>query len=103
MVALSSTYLAFIEQLGLTDKLLGLSDLSRVHSVKIREASLAGQIKEVGQGSNLLVESILDLEPDIIFTYATGGFRDAHPKLLEAGLKVGGLCRIYGISPLRQG
>jgi len=30
MVALSSTYLAFIEQLGLTDKLLGLSDLSRV-------------------------------------------------------------------------
>ncbi len=94
MVALSSTYLAFIEQLGLTDKLLGLSDLSRVHSVKIREASLAGQIKEVGQGSNLLVESILDLEPDIIFTYATGGFRDAHPKLLEAGLKVG-VCAEY--------
>lgn len=94
MVALSSTYLAFIDQLDLTRALVGVSDLSRVHSVKIREASLKGQIKEVGQGSNLLVETILDLEPDIIFTYATGGFRDAHPKLLEAGLKVG-VCAEY--------
>jgi iron complex transport system substrate-binding protein len=94
MVALSSTYLAFIDQLDLTRELVGFSDLSRVHSVKVREASLKGRIKEVGQGSNLLVETILDLEPDIIFTYATGGFRDAHPKLLEAGLKVG-VCAEY--------
>jgi iron complex transport system substrate-binding protein len=94
MVALSSTYLAFIDQLDLTDKLLGVSNLSRVHSIKVRGAGIAGRVKEVGQGSNLLVESILDLEPDIIFTYATGGFRDAHPKLLEAGLKVA-VCAEY--------
>ena len=94
MIALSSTYLAFIDQLDLTHELVGFSDLSRVHSADIREASLQGQIKEVGQGSNLLVESILDLEPELIFTYATGGFRDAHPKLLEAGLKVG-VCAEY--------
>ncbi|HFQ82266.1 MAG TPA: ABC transporter substrate-binding protein [Desulfobacterales bacterium] len=94
MVLLSPTYLAFIEQLGLVDKLKGFSNLSRVYSKTIRQAAREGKIKNVGQGSNLRVEDILDLKPDIIFTYATGGFRDAHPKLLEAGLKVG-VCAEY--------
>jgi len=48
----------------------------------------------VGQGSSLQVETILNLAPDVIFTYATGGFRDAHPKLLEAGLHVA-VCAEY--------
>lgn len=94
MVALSSTYLAFIDSLDLTDRLVGFSDPRRVHSLKIRGAALSGKIKTIGQGSNLLVETILDLQPDIIFTYASGGFRDAHPKLLEADLKVG-VCAEY--------
>ncbi len=94
MVVLSPTYLAFIEQLGLVDKLKGFSDLARVYSKTIRRAARAGKIKNVGRGPNLRVEDVLDLKPDIIFTYATGGFRDAHPKLLEAGLKVG-VCAEY--------
>ncbi|MFW8601817.1 ABC transporter substrate-binding protein [Desulfobacterota bacterium M19] len=94
IVVLSPTYLAFIEQLGLVDKLKGFSNLSRVFSKTIRQAAGAGKIKNVGQGPNLRVEDVLDLRPDIIFTYATGGFRDTHPKLLEAGLKVG-VCAEY--------
>ncbi len=94
MVVLSPTYLAFIEQLGLVDRLKGFSNLSRVYSKTIRRAARAGKIRDVGQGSSLRVEDVLDLKPDIIFTYATGGFRDTHPKLLEAGLKVG-VCAEY--------
>ncbi len=37
---------------------------------------------------NLQVEKLLALSPDLIFTFATGSFRDTHPKLIEAGLPV---------------
>lgn len=88
MVVLSTTLVAFMEELGLTDRLVGFSDLSRVHSPAIRQAAEEGKVVAVGQGPKLQIETVLDLDPDVIFTFATGSFRDAHPKLLEAGLKV---------------
>ncbi len=94
MVALSSTYLAFIDRLGLTDRLVAVNDAARAHTPSIRRAARAGRIVSVGQGSALQVEKILELQPELIFTYATGGFRDVHPKLLEAGLHVA-VCAEY--------
>lgn len=88
IVALSTTLLAFLEQLNLLDQLVGFNDLSRVHSERVKMAGKNNPILEVGQGSNLQVEIVLDLEPSIIFTYGTGSFRDVHPKLLEADLNV---------------
>lgn len=88
LVSLSSTHLAFLDALGLVDRLRGFSDTNRVFTPSVREAIRRGDIQSVGRGSNLRVESILDLNPDLIITYGTGSFRDAHPKLLEAGLKV---------------
>lgn len=89
IIGLSTTFIAYIEQLGLVDRMVGFSDLSRMHSTAIREAAKNDAIVEVGRSSNLQVETVLDLEPDVIFSFATGSFRDAHPKLFEAGLKVG--------------
>ncbi len=94
MVALSSTYLAFIDRLGLVGNLVAVNDVTRVQTPSIRRAAARGRIVSVGQGSSLQVETILNLAPDVIFTYATGGFRDAHPKLLEAGLHVA-VCAEY--------
>ncbi|WP_457574833.1 ABC transporter substrate-binding protein [Desulfolithobacter sp.] len=94
MAALSSTYLAFIDRLGLTDRLVAVNDAARVHTKSIRQAAQAGRVVSVGQGPNLQVETLLDLQPEVIFTFATGGFRDVHPKLLEAGLQVA-VCAEY--------
>ena len=88
LVALSTTHLAFIDSLGLVDRLVGFSDPGRVITPSIRKAVAKGRIQKVGQGPSLQVETILDLEPDLVLTYGTGSFRDAHPKLLEAGLRV---------------
>lgn len=88
-VSLSTTFIAYIEQLGLVDRLIGFSNFSRIHSKAILDGAAQKKIVEVGQGGNLQVETLLDLEPDMIFSFASGSFRDAHPKLLEAGLRVG--------------
>jgi iron complex transport system substrate-binding protein len=88
-IGLSTTFIGYIEQLGVVDKLVGFSDLERIHSTSLKEAGASNKIVAVGRAGNLQVETVLDLEPDIIFSFATGSFRDAHPKLIEAGLKVG--------------
>jgi iron complex transport system substrate-binding protein len=88
VVALSPTYLGFLDRLGVIDKLVGFSNPAIVHNAAIRQAAAAGRLAAIGQGGALRVEKVLALEPELIFTYATGGFRDLHPKLLEAGLKV---------------
>lgn len=87
-IALSTTFLAFVEELDLLDTLVGFSDLSPVHSHAVLRAARENPTLETGQGPNLQVETVLDLEPGIVFTFATGSFRDAHPKLIEAGLDV---------------
>lgn len=68
---------------------MGLSAPSRVNSEFVLRAVKEGRVAMVGEGSNLRVEKVLSLSPEIVFTFAAGSFRDSHPKLLEAGLKVG--------------
>ncbi len=93
-VVLSSTFVAFMEQLDAIDTLVGFGELQRLHSPTIHRAAAAGRIVEVGQGPNLHIETILDLQPEIIFTFASGGFYDVHPKLIEAEFKVA-VCAEY--------
>ncbi len=88
MVVLSSTYYAFIDALGGAKAVVGASSPWRANTRSIREGYKEGRIRDVGQGLNINVETVLELMPEVIFTYATGGFRDIHPKLQEAGLKV---------------
>lgn len=93
-IVLSTTFLAIMDQLGTVDTMVGFGDLDRVHTKSVLKAAKADRIIEVGDGSNLQVETVLDLQPEIIFTFAGGGFRDVHPKLLEAGLQVA-VCAEY--------
>jgi iron complex transport system substrate-binding protein len=88
LVALSSTHLAFLDALNLVDRLVGFSSPQRIFTPSVRQANEQGQITGVGIGSSLRVESVLELAPDLILTFGIGSFRDAHPKLIEAGLKV---------------
>ncbi len=88
MVVLSSTYYGLIDALDATNKIIGASRPATSNTPGIRRGFEQGKIKDVGQGLDVSIESILELHPEVIFTYATGGFRDIHPKLQEAGLKV---------------
>ncbi len=88
-IGMSTTYLPVLERLGVLDRLVGLDDLTYVNNETVRAMGEAGELGYIGYGANVNVEQALNLEPDLILTYAVGGAdMDAHPKLLEAGLKV---------------
>lgn len=88
VVSLSTTHLAYMGAAGLTDKLVGLAGFKHVNTPSVRRCIDAGALKEVGQFTNLNVETLIDLAPDLILASAFGSVYDIHPKLLEAGLPV---------------
>ena len=89
VVTLSATYLAELEILGLTDRIVGHADLPRVYSPAIRALAERGAIREVGDGgAGVNIERLLDLEPGLVMAYGLGNAYDVHPKLEELGLKV---------------
>ncbi len=89
IVTLSTTHLPHLASLDVVDKLVGVSDTNRVNTPQVVEKIKTGKVASVGNNSNLNIEKILELNPDLVTTYGTGNAQiDSHPKLLEAGLKV---------------
>ncbi|MFP4563022.1 MAG: ABC transporter substrate-binding protein [Spirochaetia bacterium] len=88
IITMSTTYVSYLDLLGLLDTLVGMDSFLYVFNPEVREMIANGEIRETGGGKDVNLEIALDLEPDLIMTHAIGGDWDSHPKLLEAGFSV---------------
>lgn len=89
IIAMSTTYLPTLEDLGLIDKLIGLDSYMWTTNPAVRARIESGDIAEIGGGAAVNVELTLDLDPALVMTYGTGfSDFDTHPVLLEAGIPV---------------
>jgi len=88
-IAMSTTYLPHFTTLGLLDALVGVDGGFYVSTPAVVEKYAAGELLEVGYGSDVNVELVLDSGADVVFAAASGAADyDAHPKLIEAGVPV---------------
>lgn len=89
IIAMSTTYLPTLEDLGLIDRLIGLDSYMWTTNPAVRTRIESGEIAEIGGGAAVNVELTLDLDPALVMTYGTGfADYDTHPVLLEAGIPV---------------
>jgi len=89
LITLSTSYLPFVEALGLLDQLVGHDKFAYVSNPAVRARIDAGQLVEVGEGAAVNVERVLELEPSLILASSSGMVDfDAHPVLQQAGLPV---------------
>ncbi|HSQ41784.1 MAG TPA: ABC transporter substrate-binding protein [Fibrobacteraceae bacterium] len=72
VVALSSTHLALLAELGALDRVVGVSRLDLVQDSTMRAKLKAQGVAEVGYGPSIQVESVLKLVPDAVFTFGVG-------------------------------
>lgn len=101
IVTMSTTYLPFLEQIGVLDRLVGLDEATYVSNPTVLKMAADGKLKTIGSGAAVNVEQALDLRPDLIMAYSSGSPEyDAHPKLIEAGLKVALNAEWLDTSPL---
>ncbi len=71
-VFLSSTTLAFAEELKELRSVVGVDNADYVINDSLQKACDDKLISSVGSIQNLNIERILELDPEVIFTYATG-------------------------------
>ncbi|MDR1681545.1 MAG: ABC transporter substrate-binding protein [Prevotellaceae bacterium] len=88
-VCLSTTHLAFIDYLGQTPTVVGLSGAGYVSSPTIRERVAGGLVHEVGYEEHLSYETIVSLQPDVLFAYGVNGeMKAVTDKLNGLGVRV---------------
>ena len=85
-VALSTTQLPHLNALGRLDSLVALDSFLYTGTPEVIEMIEAGAVVEVGAMSDINVEAVLDLEPDVVMSNGFNPDTDAHPVLLEAGV-----------------
>ncbi|MCY4115676.1 MAG: ABC transporter substrate-binding protein [Caldilineaceae bacterium] len=89
VAALTTTVLPHLHQLALLDRLVAVEKFDLVNTSEVRLMIEGGVLQEVGSGTSVNTETLIDLDPRLIITFAYGNPEyDTHPKLLEAGLPV---------------
>ena len=86
LIALSTTQLPALSLLGIVDQLVAVDSGFYISSPEVIEKIEAGEIVEIGFGSEVNVELALELAPDLVLSYGYNPDTDAHPVLLEAGI-----------------
>lgn len=86
VIALSTTQIPHLAELGLLDHLVGMDSFDYVGNPEVREMINAGELVAVGYGSEINVEAVLDSEADIVMAFGYDPSTDAHPVLIDAGI-----------------
>ena len=86
-VILSTTAIAFMERLGLLERIAAVENKNLIYSEKMQNLIDSFSIRQVGSGNTLDLEAILILHPDIVLTFGTGSsLYDDYPRLKTAGV-----------------
>lgn len=89
IVTLSTTYLPFLDQIGMLSSLVAVDTPDYIFNPEVRTWAEGGMIASVGSGPSINVEGLIELDPDLIMTSASGSPEwDTHPALEKAGLPV---------------
>ena len=89
LAALSTTQLPHLELLDALDALVAVSAIEMVHSPGVNQRFAAGKIAAIGHGAGINLESVLELETDVVMAVASAQSQyNAHPVLQQAGVAV---------------
>jgi iron complex transport system substrate-binding protein len=89
VAVLSSIYAAYVERLGLEEKIKAVSEFRYINSGRLRKRISENKLQELGSNANLNIEKVYTLNPDLIISYASGDPSDEiQSRLSEGGLKL---------------
>ncbi|MDD3568829.1 MAG: ABC transporter substrate-binding protein, partial [Bacteroidales bacterium] len=72
IVCLSTTHIAYIDRLGESDAIVGVSGTGFVSNLTVRERIEQGYVKDVGYEQALNYELLVSLKPDVVLAYGVG-------------------------------
>ncbi len=72
IVCLSTTHIAFIDRLGYSEAIVGVSGAGFVSNSNVRKRINQGQVRDVGYEQALNYELLVSLKPDVVLAYGVG-------------------------------
>ncbi|WP_290539816.1 ABC transporter substrate-binding protein [Alistipes sp.] len=84
IVCMSSTYVAMLDALGQTDRIVGVSGRDYVTNEYV--TTHAGTVADVGFDGNVDYELLLAQKPDLVLLFGISGASGMEPKLREMGI-----------------
>lgn len=88
VIFLNSSLIGYMTELGLEDKIIGISNPEYVYSDKIHQLIKAGKIQNVGSEQKYDVEKIISLKPDAVFTNYIASFENTYELLKKNGITI---------------
>ncbi len=88
MVVTSTTHIPSLDMLGVTDKLVGFPNLDYISSKGARALISEGKIKELGQNESINTEVLINLQPDVVVSFAVDGTNKSMESIAQAGIPV---------------
>ena len=73
VVCMSSTYVAMIDALDCTERVVGVSGIDYICNTRVREAAAEGRVRDVGHDSDINFELLMTLRPDVVLLYGVAG------------------------------
>ena len=96
----SGFHVSLIEILGHFDGLVGVSSKLRVGNERVHAMIDEGALASLGMSSNMNMETLVNVKPDMAFVYASGSGYDSHDNIRQLGLKPGLICAQIEAHPL---
>ena len=72
VVCFSTTHLPFLELIDEESRLSGFPTIDYIYSEKIQDMARKGKIKDLGPSNEINFESLLELNPDLVFAFTMG-------------------------------
>lgn len=88
IVVTSTTHIPSLDMLGVTDKLVGFPNLDYISSETARGLISSGKIAELGQNEAINTEVLVELEPDLIVSFAVDGTNKSLTTIQKTGIPV---------------
>lgn len=84
IVVMSSTFVAMLDALDATDRIVGVSGIDFISNPKIQ--ARRDEIADIGYDGNIDYERLLAAEPDLVMLYGVNGASPMEGKLRELGI-----------------
>lgn len=87
-VVTSTTHIPSLDTLDVLDKLVGFPNTDYISTSNARALVNSGHIKDVGQNEHLNTELLVNLQPEVLVTFAVKGQNKSVESLKQAGIPV---------------